>query len=110
MRAAKACSDPHCPNLMPCPDHERKPWAGSTRREKTRSGWSQQRRAQLIIVKWQGICHLCGEAGATEVDHVEPLAEGGADSMDNLRPIHSECHKKKTAEEVQRARRKQDRA
>ena len=37
--------------------------------------------------------------------HVIPLAEGGADTLDNLRPIHARpCHQRKTQAEAQRAR------
>lgn len=42
---------------------------------------------------------------ADEVDHVVPLAEGGADNDSNLRPIHARpCHAEKTQAEAQRAR------
>lgn len=52
-----------------------------------------------------GICHVCEQAGANEVDHVVPLAEGGADDETNLRPIHpTPCHADKTQRESARAR------
>jgi 5-methylcytosine-specific restriction endonuclease McrA len=52
-----------------------------------------------------GICHVCDRPGADQVDHVVPLAEGGADEDWNLAPIHSEpCHRRKTAAEAKRAR------
>ena len=35
-----------------------------------------------------GICHLCGHPGADAADHVVPLAQGGSDTIDNLRPAH----------------------
>lgn len=53
----------------------------------------------------RGICHWCDEPGADEVDHVVPLAEGGADDESNMAPIHSRpCHTAKTAAEAARAR------
>ena len=51
-----------------------------------------------------GACHWCGHKGATEVDHVVPLAEGGPDTEQNLAPIHADCHREKTAAEARRAR------
>lgn len=104
-RAAKMCSNPRCGNLMPCPDHERKSWDTSRRRERTTSGWEQQRRAQRVMRQHDGICHVCGRPGADEVDHVVSLEQGGADSETNLRPIHARpCHAEKTQREAQQAR------
>ena len=105
MRARKICSHPECFNLQPCPDHARKPWEGSTRRDKVKlSGSAEQKRARYILQKHDTICHVCENPGADQVDHVEPLAEGGADHEDNLKPIHSEpCHREKTADEARRA-------
>ncbi len=51
------------------------------------------------------VCHVCGLPAADEVDHVIPLAEGGADDASNLRPIHAlPCHRDKTQAEAQRMR------
>lgn len=102
-RAGKACSAPRCPHLLPCPDHTLAPWATSTRRRKhTTSGWEQQRRAKRVMRRYRGVCHVCGQAGADEVDHVDP---NGPDDESNLRPIHSRpCHLDKTQAEATRAR------
>lgn len=55
--------------------------------------------------KHGGICHVCGEAGANQVDHVIPLAQGGQDTLDNLRPIHATpCHRDKTQAEAKAGR------
>ena len=49
-------------------------------------------------------CHICGgaiEAGQRwEVEHVIPLAMGGTDEPDNMRPAHAKCHREKTAKDV----------
>jgi 5-methylcytosine-specific restriction protein A len=102
----KVCSDPECPNLQPCPEHERKAWSGHRgRRNRMRSGSREQRLNRAVMELHEGRCHICGNYGADEVDHVVPLSEGGSDGMDNRRPIHSEpCHRTKTAEEAARAR------
>src|SRR5262245_1870377 len=45
-------------------------------------------------------CHLCGgriDVGQKwDVEHVIPLAMGGADDITNWRPAHTKCHKGKT--------------
>lgn len=52
-----------------------------------------------------GICHICGQPidGVRErwdVEHVIPLALGGDDHGENLRPAHVACHAGKTPEDV----------
>lgn len=70
-----------------------------------RSGSREQRINRAVMLEHDGICHVCGQGGSDEVDHVIPLAEGGSDGRENRRPIHSTpCHKRKTAQEAQRAR------
>lgn len=104
-RASKICSAGDCPNPQPCEEHERKAWEGSRRSERTISGWAQQKRARRVMRRYDGICHVCGNPGSDQVDHVVPLGEDGADTEDNLRPIHSKpCHEQKTADEARRAR------
>lgn len=100
----KTCSNPTCANLQPCPGHAKPAWSGSRRRERTVSGWEQQRRARHVIHTHDTVCHVCSRPGATLADHVIPLAEGGPDTIVNMRPIHIDCHKLKTAEEAARAR------
>ena len=41
-----------------------------------------------MIANGAGICHICGHDGADAADHVIPLARGGTDTIDNLRPAH----------------------
>lgn len=103
-RARKPCSTPGCPHLQPCPDHPKIAWAGSTRRTRTISGSAQQKRARWVLHYYDHMCHVCGKDGAEEADHVTPLAEGGPDTVENMRPIHIDCHKAKTAHEAAHAR------
>ena len=57
-----------------------------------------------IFHRWTGQCHLCGgriTAGERwDVEHVIPLAQGGADEGDNLRPAHTKCHAVKTRDDA----------
>ena len=57
-----------------------------------------------IFVASGGICHLCGGkitvGQAWEIEHVIPLAQGGSDEPDNMRPAHARCHKAKTADDL----------
>jgi 5-methylcytosine-specific restriction endonuclease McrA len=69
------------------------------------------RRAQRISTKTERIsyiklltefgmnCSICGgviEDGQLSFDHVIPLVRGGTHTMDNIRPAHLSCNKKKS--------------
>jgi 5-methylcytosine-specific restriction protein A len=49
------------------------------------------------------LCEDCKAKGryteATTPDHIVPLAQGGADTDDNIRCLCAECHDKRTAEQ-----------
>lgn len=47
---------------------------------------SRTRRRRILAAS--DICHICGKPGADAVDHVVPLARGGSDTADNLKPAH----------------------
>jgi 5-methylcytosine-specific restriction protein A len=75
------------------------------------TGWDRgaERRAEFTraekrsILRVHGrICHRCQRGGATEVDHVVPIAEGGLNDPSNGRPIHEACHRAKSREETRR--------
>ena len=104
--ANRVCAEPGCPNLTPCPTHTRAPWTGSRRRDRIgKTGWQIQADARRILRRHHNICHICGQPGATQVDHVVPIGEGGTDDDTNKRPIHPHpCHTNKTAAEAARAR------
>lgn len=46
------------------------------------------RRRNAAVLAASTICHLCGHDGADAADHVIPLARGGSDTRDNLKPAH----------------------
>jgi 5-methylcytosine-specific restriction protein A len=111
--AVRVCAEPTCPELVEggnrCPAHRPKPWRNRGNRTTTTglSGWQRQQRAQRVMRQHDGICHVCHQAGADQVDHIVPLAEGGPDTEHNLAPIHREpCHRTKTQAESARARRR----
>lgn len=64
--------------------------------------WPQLRATTLH--EHRGRCHVCGQRGATEVDHIIPAYRGGTDHPTNLAPIHTQCHRTKTGREAQAAR------
>jgi 5-methylcytosine-specific restriction protein A len=103
LRACVTCGRPSTASY--CSEHKPKPWATSTRKEQvTLSGSAEQARRRRVLDRYLHCCHRCGGTGADEVDHVVPLAEGGADQDWNLAPIHGECHREKTAAEARRAK------
>ncbi len=78
-----------------------------------RSNWGREKsrakpefttgQVKFILRRDRFICHVCGGEGADQADHVIPLAEGGAHSIENGAAIHGDpCHDKKTREEAQR--------
>ncbi|CAN5529696.1 hypothetical protein BH10ACT1_BH10ACT1_33300 [soil metagenome] len=105
-RAPSVCPQPGCIQDQPCPAHTPAPWAGvDDRRPNTLNGRQRQQRTARIIERDHGICHVCNKPGATEADHVIPVAEGGPDTDANLAAIHPRpCHATKTAAEAARGR------
>lgn len=97
-RAAKACSEPSCPRLQPCPDHQRKPWAGSTRRTELPSDWRRRRRK---VLRRDPICTECQQALSREVHHT---ADKHNHSLEVLAGVCVPCHKKLTQEQARASR------
>ena len=58
------------------------------------------------ILRAEPLCRYCKAKGiirqATEVDHVQELAFGGSDTEDNLQPLCTPCHDRKTQEAFRR--------
>jgi 5-methylcytosine-specific restriction endonuclease McrA len=66
-----------------------------------------RRVAQLrakVIERWGRRCHLCKEdiVGQVSVDHLIPRSRGGTDDIENLRPAHLECNKRRGARRAHR--------
>lgn len=92
-RASKLCAEPDCPHLQPCPDHERTPWEGSTRRKRLPPGWDKTR---VRILLRDPICSICCEAMSTVCDH---KIAGDDHSDENLQGICGDCDKAKSSRE-----------
>ncbi|WP_420540740.1 HNH endonuclease [Nonomuraea roseoviolacea] len=61
------------------------------------SDWNRRRRA--VPKRDIAVCYLCRLPGATEVDHVTAVADGGGWEYANLRSAHRACHADKTLRE-----------
>lgn len=60
--------------------------------------WARLRRR---VLRGSDVCHVCGNRGADQVDHVVARGAGGSDELSNLAPIHREpCHRLKTLKEA----------
>ena len=104
----RLCLEPRCPNPATgrgrCDLHRKalERERSARRRETTRGvykrkKWEASRRAVLTR---DPICRVCKDALSTEVDHIEPLAQGGDPyRLDGLQGICSPCHRRKTARE-----------
>jgi 5-methylcytosine-specific restriction protein A len=110
-RAGSVCNTGGCPNeainVGRCADHQPTPYGHSKerRRRSGKSGWTIQREHQAILKRDNGICYVCHRPGATEVDHIVPDFEGGADVAANKAAIHATpCHAEKSKAETVRAR------
>lgn len=67
----------------------------------SRKSWTMLRKMRVFEAH-KGICHLCGgkidgTREAWELEHIIPIAMGGADDETNVAPAHVSCHKGKTA-------------
>jgi 5-methylcytosine-specific restriction endonuclease McrA len=50
-----------------------------------------------VLERDGGRCWICGELGATTVDHVIPRHHGGTDHPANLRAAHATCNYRRGA-------------
>ena len=101
---ALACAEQTLPELR-CKATEK--WARSRRAGPQRRaarlgpGWAKLR---LAVLSDEPTCRLCGD-DAAEVDHILPLWWGGTSELDNLQPLCTTCHQKKSLQEMQSRRR-----
>lgn len=102
-RAPKACAHFACPNTQPCPDHQRKPWEGSTRRHELPPDWEHRRRR---ILQRDPLCTLATTCGglalSTEVHHTNDPHDH---SDQALAGVCKNCHRAETQRQAAEARR-----
>jgi len=57
-----------------------------------------------LLYRYAVTCAVCGKdiqpGHEIEWDHVHALVHGGPHIFSNLRPLHAECHKAKTARDI----------
>ena len=51
-------------------------------------GVTLQRLRKKVFDYYGDECWLCHRSGADTIDHIIPVADGGTDDLDNLRPAH----------------------
>lgn len=66
-----------------------------------------RKRHRAIVAKAKPGCHICGrpidyslkfpDPMCFVLDHLVPIAKGGADTIDNKKAAHHECNSKKRA-------------
>ena len=109
MSPVRLCVVRRCPNLARpgkgrCDEHMREYERERSRRRREatngvykRRKWDLTRRA---VLSRDPICKVCDNAISTEVDHIIPREDGGADyDMQGLQGICTPCHQAKTATE-----------
>jgi 5-methylcytosine-specific restriction protein A len=100
----------HCPAHARPMDKARAQRKATARRERKQSGTNAQSNARRALNKqgW-GTCAHCRNdytSGGIEIDHIQPLKDGGLDVETNIQALCIRCHQKKTAEEAyQRSKR-----
>jgi 5-methylcytosine-specific restriction protein A len=105
MRPPSACTIPGCPRRSVgqglCAEHQQRRNARyeATRPSSTERGydkdWARIRRQALAD---EPTCRVCGKT-ATEVHHINPIALGGTNDVENLACLCHSCHASITARE-----------
>jgi len=77
-----------------CPDHEKEP--GEVRQKKRRGGARLQKTLRVNVMARDGaFCRTCQSTENLTLDHIVPLALGGANEEANLQMLCQPCHTKK---------------
>lgn len=54
-----------------------------------------RRAAARVRANPDSVCWICGGLGADSLDHAVPVALGGDNDPDNLRPAHMRCNSRR---------------
>ena len=64
----------------------------------------ERMKIDTLLFRNNVVCGVCGDmlypGQPIEWDHIHALAHGGDHTYLNLRPLHPECHKPKTARDI----------
>lgn len=103
-RPPSMCTVPRCPGLAYrgpyCAEHERQL---SALYEKVRPKRRRKASIRELRLLNEPLCRSCLSRNrivpATEVDHIQPLEDGGLDVYENTQSLCSRCHGKKSLRE-----------
>ena len=102
-RLKTPCAQPGCPAVTTqrrCPLHHREQRrrqdVGRPTATERGYGW-QWRQLRNAVIARDPICTVCCRVPSTDADHIIPRAQGGQDTMENLRGRCHSCHSSKTA-------------
>ena len=113
--SAKECSRPACHRIVPygvryCDEHRKQKNRTDHQIYKSKETQafyktSTWRHTRADVLAYEPFCRQCALVGvktiATEVDHIVPIAAGGDKwDRDNMQPLCTPCHSRKTASEV----------
>lgn len=107
---ARVCPEPGCPTLVEpgqpgCPAHARPPWQGAGGKRGS-VNWAYRTRIRPAILRPDGYrCVDCGNP-ATQVDHLDRLADGGPliARPDRMQAVCFPCHTKREQARKREAR------
>lgn len=98
------CLDPDCPEWAVsrgrCADHADRAWARPSANTRKLSGRDRERFRRAVLRR-DAVCRAMGcPEPATEADHIIPVADGGANHIDNGQGLCTHHHDLKSRAEI----------
>jgi len=111
MSRLQVCTKRGCPNLTAharCALHDRTTggWHNQSGPAPQRITGRKLQRLREQLFAQEPFCRACKVRVAAIRDHIIPLAEGGADTEDNVQPLCQQCSDQKTQQEAARGQRR----